>query len=111
MGIVLCGFPLKYGFIMVTQAAGKEAQKKEESKKLKKQEKAKQKKTGKAGETADSAEGAPRKQQQHGGKRSKVTSKQQSGHVFFESDSDEEGQSLLLRNHEVKLACTLYMYM
>ena len=24
MGIVLCGFPLKYGFIMVTQAAGKE---------------------------------------------------------------------------------------
>ena len=91
MGIVLCGFPLKYGFIMVTQAAGKEAQKKEEAKKLKKQEKAKQQKADKAGGTADSAEGAPRKQQQHGGKRSKITSKQQSGHVFFESDSNEEG--------------------
>ena len=65
------------------QAAEKEAQKKEEAKRLKKQEKAKQRKAAK---TADSAEGAP----QQGGKRSKVTSKQ-SGHVFFESSSDEEG--------------------
>lgn len=71
------------------QAAQKEAQKREEAKKLKKQEKAKQRK-GKGG-TAESAENdkSPRKQQ--GAKRSKATPKQQSGHVFFESSSDEEG--------------------
>ena len=97
--------------MLQTQAAGKEAQKKEESKKLKKQEKAKQKKTGKAGETADSAEGVPRKQQQHGGKRSKVTSKQQSGHVFFESDSDEEGAEPVAKKPRGKISMyTVHVY-
>ena len=77
---VLCSFQ--------TQAAEKEAHKKEEAKKIKKLEKAKQKK-GQVG-AADSTgnEKSPRKQK--GSKRTKTAPKQ-SGHVFFESSSDEEG--------------------
>ena len=88
------------------QAAEKEAHKKEEAKKLKKQEKAKQKKAAK---DADSAERAPRKQKQQqqpqGGKRSK-----QSGHVFFESSSDEEGAEPVAKKPRGKLhlySCSL----
>lgn len=84
------------------QAAEKEAHKKEEAKKLKKQEKAKQKKAAK---TADSAEGVPRKQKQQpqDGKRSK-----QSGHVFFESSSDEEGAEPVAKKPRGKYYNTLH---
>ena len=85
------------------QAAEKEARKKEEAKKLKKQEKAKQKKSRDGTATAESANGV---RSQQGGKRSKSTPKKQSGHVFFESSSDEEGAGPVAKKPRGTCTCT-----